>query len=388
MPAIDPDVVVCDFSTGANAVDSRHLVRKLRRRHRVMFLGHDDRVHGGADQAFSFERARKAGHHDNWFDFTQWCRGTVARLDRAALVLCSEQDAILFGDLVPAHRTLIALSPAWPPATGVEDLVGPGWVPDDPWDGIRALYYALQFHPGDEFDAVNCTSSTDLARLEAYALRHAAVVAVGSVDQLQSLAALGRDPTTSRFGHCVGGPPRRRSAAAPTTRSLVLVAGLEAGVRPLVPYLALLGAIPAGDRVFDEILVNAPTGWFRIEQREHVGMLMPTGAEPPATSRCVAAIAFPGLLRVLAPAFDTMARDIPMLLVPSARPHPMHEWSLAEARIEASRPDAVARLLADLVQTDSGLAARLLAVQRRVLRRHTMVDMTPGLLSGSGVAAR
>jgi hypothetical protein len=382
IPVVRPDVIVCNFDACEPGIAPKTLVRQLRRKARVLCLGLDDRIGGDPRANVSFAVMKKAGHHNTWFEFVQWCRSIVCANDAALLMLCGQTDAILFGDLVDRVRAVVHVSQSWPPATGAAELLGQGWLPDNVLGAVRSLYYALLYNPPEETARIGRAAGSDFAILEGFALRKAALVLHGAIDQAAALERLGRDPATTCLGHLLGAPrwnpPAKRGAHA-----LVLVAGREDG-KPLARYLHLLESIPVAARRHDRILVASAGGWQEVKKIDGVGILQ--GMPPPDPSACLAAIAFPGLLRDTAPAFDVMSRGIPTVFVPSANPHPLQDAAPAEMLLPSSTPESVAGLLSRVADQADGLAARLLTCQAELVQRFNLVPSVQALVSPRAAA--
>lgn len=372
VPVETPNIIVCDFAPDPGILDSRKLVRTLRRRHRVLLLGHPEKVRGLATRNLSFEAAESAGFHRSWFRFAQWCRGFIRKHARAVLVLCGQQDAILFGDLVTGRRTLVALDPGWPPRTGASDLIGPGWIPDDPLDAIRSLFYALSRCSPRELGTVNRTAASEFAILEGLALRRAERVVYTSLEQLQPLEALGREPGSMRPGHTHSWRLPAWSGARTASPHLLLVADADGSAENLIPYATSLGAVPQGSRSFGELLVPSPPGWLRVVITRNGGRLVPYEGPPPDASSTLAAILLPGLLGSLAPAWEALAGGFPCLMVSAPAPHPLLEAAPPEMVVDRSEPERLATLLNRLRAPRDPLARRLLTAQRKILRESSV----------------
>lgn len=356
-----PEIIVCDFAAGGQLTGPRGLVRALRRTHRVLHLGLDESVQGPWPLNASLVAARRARVHQSWFEFAQWCRGVLLRYPDALVVLSGHQDTILFGDLAARTRSVVLLDPGWPARAGVQDVMGAGWLPEDPLDAIRDLHYALRFSDLDDIGGVNRGNGSSFATLEAFALRHAVAVGYAMSDQASALAALGRDAAADRLVHG-SRLPRSRKPLAAGRRTLLLVASLEQGLDPLMPFLHLVRAIT--DRnLLERTLVLGPEGWFDLVFREESVTLQSLGAARPPASELLAALVFVGLVRDCRPAFECVAEGIPCAVVPSRRSHPLQDDLPDFAVLRDATTDGLAQWLHRVGSADDPLADELVAVQ-------------------------
>lgn len=365
-----PQVIVCDFSEGSTVAPSRDLVTRLRRRQRVLHLGLKANLRGEWPWNASLDAAQKAHSHESWYDFAQWCRSVVAEHPDALLVLCGQQDAILFGDLVPRMRTLVALDPHWPAPTGASDMLGSDWVPEDPYEMVRDLYYALRFGPADELAGMHRGAGSSFARLEGYALRHATAVAYSMTDQPAALAQMGRSGSDDRLLHARRTKPLRRLREG-TARALLLVAGMERGLQPLASFLHVLRpALDAG--LVQQVLILSGESWYELELGDGVASVRDVGGLRPAAWACLGAVLFPGLLRDCRAAFEVLASGIPTGMVPSARPHPLHALVGPAGDLSGCTAAGFRTWLERLASGDDGLDRELFAAQRQALQRHEL----------------
>ena len=258
-----PEVIVCNFGVGSDPAPTRELVRRLRRKHRTLFIGKKENVAGRSEYSLWPERLQGSSPFFNSFRFIQWVRSLIRFHSNAVLVLTGHIDAILFGDLVGTVPTCLILDSSWPSLTPLEDLRGPLGSASDIVPDLRKLFYALRFTGIDDFDRINRLNSSALAMLEEHAIRNADVLLYSSVDQIAELERGGR--ASARLVPFA--PPRRAvSSQERGPRTLVLAANLERGLGPLMPFISLLP--PAGPtRPFDEIAVWTAGEWFRVRTK-------------------------------------------------------------------------------------------------------------------------
>lgn len=376
---VTPEVIVCGFSPGPSRLDSRSLVSQLRRSRRVLHLGHEDHVRGTVSQNLSRKASEENRLHSDWFQFIQWCRGTIRRHPGAVLVLCGQQDAILFGDLVPQLRSVVAVESDWPPRTGAGDMLGPGWVPDDPFDALRALFYALRFASWEDMLFASRASSSDLAVLEAFAIRHATCVVHGCLDQHRPLMELGVDPARIHQAHVTRSASSKWKPTESKPRTLVLVTSGEGGVDAILPVLELLNSIPLDQRPYGEVAVRLGTHWLTVKSEPGRFHVVSRPGPMPNASTTLAALVFPGLTRDLKPAWEALAMA-PCFLASSAKPHPLLDLLGPNSVLEVLEATALVRQLRRLLDADDGLSSELLNTQRRALREHSMIRHVQALL--------
>lgn len=372
-PPLDaPDVIVCDFTTIEDAPRGREVARRLRRWFRVALLGADEHVRGDPRCNASFAMTKKAGHHQTWYEFLQWCRGFVGGNPQALLVLCGQQDAVLLGDLVRRVRSVVVTSNSWPSPTTPIDLYGSRQLPADEFEATRALFYAMQFCNTGDWNSVNRWNCSDLAVLECAALRNAAMTVYGSVDQLGSLLRLGLRDDSVHFAHRVLTHPRRQPGTQDRD-TLVVIGSVEAGGVPLMSFLRLLFSLPVADRHFGRAMVATSAGWFEVVVREGGGIGL-CASVPQPSFRCIGAIALTGLLRDPTTAFEVMSGGVPTVFVPSARRHPLMAYLPEDMLLRESSPSTLRTLLAAWHDRQGSWCRRLLGLQADLDRRLGIVQ--------------
>lgn len=362
MALVEPDVIVCDFSPHNRLVSGRALVRSLRKRLRVLHLGLAGRVRGPLRQNLSMRASERAGTSRGWCQFVQRCRARVRKSPGAVLVLCGPQDHILFGDLVPYASTIAMVDEGWPGLNGPRLLWGDDWIPDDPVDAVRALYYALRFSALEDIEALHRTNSSDLAVLEGYALRHAARVGCAMLDQVRELERIGRTPQSSVFAH--GLPMPGRKPARGDARVLVLVTSVERGFEPNLPFLKILLESQEPAAPFTRIMVRTFESWFTVSKGAGVISVEPLRNQPPPSGeQMLAAVAMTGFLRGLQPIFELQSWGVPIVYLPSARSHPLLLDAGAEAVMTEVSPNAFRSLWTKLADPSGGFLRPLMEGQ-------------------------
>lgn len=372
-PVAKPDVIICDFTESDAAIDGGRLARALKRSKSVVHLGLDDRIKGDTTRNISLETARTSGHITNWFEFLQWCRGFIGAHSDANLILCGQQDAILFGDLTRHVPSLVVASPTWPPAITPVDLHGSDLPGDDSFDATRALYYAMQCSGVDDWGSVRREHSSDLALLEITALRHAKTVFYSEVDQLDPLLALGRTSETTRFCHRVR--PDKRSGKRAEGLRYVLIAGdtVDHG-RPLFRFLHLL-LQPTSKAPNDvQLIVATPRGWLRPELADDGKMSLRQYVGPAPIPNCIGAIALTGLIRHPQQTFEIMAHGVPTVFVPSTRQHPLMDGLPHDRKLDVASAESLADLITRWHDEDEPDPVDTANAQRAFVRRLDVVD--------------
>lgn len=369
----EPDVIVCCFTTGPDIDWARSLVQRLRRRQRVLFLGHDGVVSGPLARNISFERGRKAGRFGSFFSFIQWVRGTLRRFEGRRLVLCGPVDAILFGDLSPFFRTVAVADPQWPAPVGLGDFGGSEWVPDRLDDELRDLYFALR-HGGDDcLDKLSRISGSSFALLEAHALRYSERVVVTATDHAAELKRLGAYPASVTAAHpFVARRPVESLTPAPTPDVLAVLVGGEADFESIAPLLSLLESIPQEERPFSQVAVAFDGAWARWRVEGQVASLTPWEGEAPGAARRVASLAVLGLTRNLLNVWRALAEPAPCYLVPSSRSHLLQEIAPPELLLGPIDAPSLSVMLSAVATMDGKERANALSNQRRFLRNHDL----------------
>lgn len=362
-PTSVPDVIVCDFTAHSTPIDGRTLVRNLRKRHRVLFLGLEAKVASTSRDTHWFRTKAPAGHPENWFRFIQWARSTIRLHADAVLVLLGHQDAILLGDLAARHPTVVVLDPSWPSGTGLEDLRGRKPWSDDVGPSLRALHYALRFTPLRELQSLNRHSSSALAELEIHALRHARHVLFSQADQVGALMDLGV-PRSRLAPACLPAPSRRDVASG--ERILLVVADLEFGLGPVMPFLSLLARLPEAPRSHDRIVLYSGGQAFEVRIDGETARVSPTDLRR-ARDNCVIAFLLPSVLRSLGAAVESIASGVPIQIVPSTSPHPLQQDADECLFLRAPTAESVHARLVQLLDGSARERKRVLAAQHELV---------------------
>ena len=359
-----PEVIVCDFSDSKTPTRSRELVRRLRRRHKTLFLGLKENVTTRAANTLWPEKFEESGPYGTWFRFAQWARSLIRFHSSAVLVLSGHIDTILFGDLVAALPTCLVLDASWPSVIPLEDLRGAEASPQDVLPELRQLFYALRFTPLHELERLNRLNSSALATLEEYAIRNADVLLYSSVDQVAELRRDGR-AVGRLLPYCPPRPPAllRRQGR----RTLVLVADLEAGLPPLGPFLSAM-ASPDCRQLYERSLVWTNQGWLELELKGTTATITSLDVAPELPD-CTVGFVFPGLLRRTHCAMMAFTSQLPMQVVPSADPHPLQEQLGEVLFLHDLTPASLASTIAQLARPGSPARESVLEAQRGLARR-------------------
>ena len=365
-----PDVIVCSFSPNLSHVDSRKLLRSLRRRHRVLHLGLPVHVRGPATSNVPLRLDGKRGSFRSLLHYVQWARSMIRFHTQATVILCGEQDTIFFGDLAASHRSHVILHDSWPNPTRLQDLLGAQALLKDPLPGLQALHYALRMTNSDDIQRLQGSQSSQLGWLELYALRHASRVHYGLADQALALIELGREANAC-LPTCVGPRSTRRKTSASGTLALVLD---QEGFLEAAPMLHSLqqAASKAG---FETCVLRFESGWFDMQMRgNHLHLPPRTTAPAPE-----AAVLFPGLLRNMKPCLELLAAGIPAVCYATQRTdHPLVNGLPAWVTNHTSE-EAWVTCLGELRKVDSETRRAALDAARQLWKRFELAGNVEGL---------
>lgn len=329
----DPDVIVCDLAPEASPFDSTALVAELRRAlpgRTVLLVGGDAGPRRATRRHVTLEGARRSGAVSGWFQFVQWVRGLVRCCPRASVVLTGPQDAILLGDLVQHARAAVVVEPSWPQRAGLGSLRGGGWLPEDPYDVLPSLFYALRFGPHDELATWRRESCGDFAVLEGLALRDADLLLTTAADQGPLLTELGRDPATLRWCHGMGASPV--SAPAASADTLLLVGDDALGLDPVARVAAAVDGPLRGGEV--RIVLRAPR--WDLEVAPDAGGLGLRSVERVPAERVRGALVLPELVRILALGVGPLGDGFPAMIDGALPRHPLVADAPDELRADAA----------------------------------------------------
>lgn len=378
-----PDVIVCDFNPQPTPIAGRELVRRLRERRRVLFLGLESRVASTSPDT-RWHSAETPRHGiPSWFRFAQWARSIIRYHEDAVLVLLGHQDTILFGDLVANRSSVLVLDVGWPSVTGLDDLQGSSAYDVDLIPNLRALHYALRFSPIQDFGQLTRNGSSALAGMELFAIRNATRVLLTMADQAGELVRQGV-PSERLAPACL--PLTARPANAPSQRVLLLIADLECGVGPLAPFLTLVASLPPEARSFDRVVLATSGHWSEFVATSTGGELRRVDGSRVRKS-VAAVLVFPGLLRELPRVTEWMTSGVPVQIVPSAEPHPLQAGVDDLLILRRVTQTSLAERLSALAQESGDVRKRVLQAQSRLAKTWSIVRRIEALVRAPATSA-
>jgi len=371
---IEPQVIVCSFSPSGTYVDLRQFVVRLRRRFRVLHLGLRAYVPETTDADIDLETALEKGTFSSPFQFVQWARSFVRFHSRSVLVMSGTQDWILFGDLAATHYSFGCLGGDWPTTVSLQDILGSEALLRDPLASLQALFFAARMINPKELGQLSHSSSTELAALGLYGLRHASEIGYCRVDQSSELERLGR-ARERLVPLCV--PPGRLRRKRPSTGTLALILDSASVSSAAVVVESLSDALgPAG---LEEIVLRTEVGWLWVELlpgRLRVGPRDPGLPVP----RPEVAVFFPGLARYLQPILDTMCEGVPTICYPTEHRHPLLVDASDAWTSRARTTEEGGALPAELRIPDTELHKTVRTETRRLLRQWSLVERVTSLV--------
>ena len=304
------------------------------------------------------------------------CRSIARFHSEAVLVLCGPEDLSLFGDFCAVHRSLVALGPDWPLPTPLETLRGAGAMIRDPLESLRGLFFAMRF-AGSDMEVLRFTGSSDLTALAGYGLAHASRVAYTRADQPEDLGSKGRQPSMLSPAF-LGGDSR---PGGPGSQRCVVVVGDAEHGAALAPLLQVCRQALDGLDSDLELIMKSGHHWMRVEVGQGLIGLSPRPSPVPRWSQVACVVLVPGVLRDLRAALEFLAADIPCLLVPSSRPHPLLDGAEETLLLRWQEPGELRRILATLSDGDSALRAEICGAVRRWTRDWDLGRQVSSLVS-------
>ena len=375
-----PDIIVLDFNRNWASLDSKKLVPKLRRKHRVLHLGLDKQVTPDHEDSITLEK-RSREFSGSAFLYVQWARGIVRYFPDAVLVMSGPQDLVLFGDFAERPGTVVPVPQDWPASGSVADLYADEGDVIDPEPWLRELYYAIRMNPQSEYHLFSRAFASAFGALELFALRHAKHLLVTRADQAASLRVLGR--TLGRLSIC--GPteePQSCGAAIGLDTRMLIVANHENEVARLIPLFAGAAELRREHGVTEIGLL----AHGELVQVQFTGDRCSVGPWPglrPSLEGFAVAWIVAGMLRDFQPAFGVLSKGIPSLFVPEAEPSTLGRLVPEECWF---RNLDVATIVAETRECLAGgpaRRARLAAAGRELLQQADPVAAISALVSKS-----
>ena len=317
------------------------MVRRLRRRWRVLYLGSGRQR--TRNDTLSTRTSIKEGVSKSLFHHVQLTRALVAHYPGAVLVLMGGTDAILFGDLAGNRASVTVADPTWPGRFPIETVRGAESGSTER-ACLAALLYALRSTEEDELHTINRNTSTDFALLENRALERASVACYRGFSQLSSLVKL--------------------RGTELNVRPFCPWSSVVRGIKKCADTVLLIGDLPASDQNASNVLgvifnsVTSLTGVVHVALMSHGRVYrlqaIPNGLESRPWSdvevlrRSALSVALADYMVDPIDLFRAMSRGIPVLAHSSEPDHGLHRLLPKEHFLDALDAQALARTLGSL----------------------------------------
>lgn len=183
-----PDIIFMDFCDSSSRIESKSIVKSLRKYCRVLWVSSDQQFNGDFNDQVSCSSTRLFEPFESPFQYFQWLRSLIVYYRNSLLVLCGQQAMIIFGDLCRTNKTLSFIDSSevnkfcffQTSDNIVNEKIS--------LNVIKDLFYALRtLERESEIYRLSCSLSTSCAKLIKYALVNSNNLCIKSVKEMKGI---------------------------------------------------------------------------------------------------------------------------------------------------------------------------------------------------------